>query len=171
MTVLEQLHAEIAARVNSIRAEYPDWPCRRGCDGCCHRLAEIPQLTSAEWALLQTGLATLPWDIRQAIRGNMAALETQQSRPLVCPLLDQTTGACRVYSYRPIACRTYGFYLQRGKGLFCKDIESQVNSGVLSEVVWGNQDAIDQRLKGAGETRELTSWFSDGVETEPSGRR
>jgi hypothetical protein len=28
-----------------------------------------------------------------------------------------------------------------------------------AEVVWGNQDAIDRRLCGLGETRELTEWF------------
>lgn len=161
MTTLIQLHAEIDARVDSIRAENPDWLCRQGCDGCCHRLAEIPQLTAAEWALLQQGLATLPQALLQDIGRNIAALKTQQSRPVVCPLLDQTAGACRVYPYRPIACRTYGFYVQRDKGLYCKDIESQVDSGALSDVVWGNQDAIDQRLKSTGETRKLTSWFSD----------
>lgn len=166
MTTLTQLQAEIEARVDSIRSENPAWLCRHGCDGCCHRLAEIPQLTAAEWALLQEGLATLPQALLQDIGRIIAALGTQQSRPIVCPLLDQTTGACRVYSYRPIACRTYGFYVQRDKGLYCNDIESQVDSGALTDVVWGNQDAIDQRLKCTGESRDLTWWFSDWLEME-----
>jgi len=65
-----------------------------------------------------------------------------------------------VYVHRPVACRTYGFYVQRDKGLYCKDIESRVAGGDWAEVVWGNQDAIDRRLCGLGETRDLTEWFA-----------
>lgn len=59
------------------------------------------------------------------------------------------------------ACRTYGFYVQRDKGLYCKDIETQVDSGRLDNVVWGNQGAIEELLKHPGETRKLTEWFDD----------
>lgn len=163
MNTLAKLHADIDQRVDFIRAEQPEWLCRSGCEGCCHRLAEIPQLTTEEWVLLREGLSLLPEAVLQGIRENVAALAEQQSRPIVCPLLDQATGTCRVYSYRPTACRTYGFYVQRDKGLYCKDIEAQVASGALVDVVWGNQDAIDQQLKGTGETRELTAWFSLGL--------
>jgi hypothetical protein len=60
-----------------------------------------------------------------------------------------------------VACRTYGFYVQRDKGLYCGDIEKRVADGDWSGVVWGNQDTIDRRLRGMGESRELTVWFSD----------
>jgi len=163
MNTLTELHADIDQRVDYIRAEHPEWLCRSGCEGCCHRLAEIPQLTAAEWTLLQEGLSLLPDVLLQGIRQDVEALAEQQSRPIVCPLLDQSTGTCRVYPYRPTACRTYGFYLQRDKGLYCKDIEAQVANGALDNVVWGNQDAIDQQLKSTGETRELTAWFSLGI--------
>jgi Fe-S-cluster containining protein len=158
---LTELHGDIDQRVDAIRAEHPDWLCRSGCEGCCHRLAEIPQLTAAEWALLQAGLSELPEALLQGIRQNVEALAEQQSRPIVCPMLNQETGTCRVYLYRPTACRTYGFYVQRDKGLYCKDIEAHVDIGALDNVVWGNQDAIDQQLKFTGETRELTAWFAD----------
>jgi Fe-S-cluster containining protein len=161
MNALTELHIYIDRRVDNIRSEHPDWLCRSGCDGCCHRLAEIPQITAAEWALLSEGIAELPQELIQSISRDIAALADQQARPIVCPLLDNSTGNCRVYLYRPIACRTYGFYVQRDKGLYCKDIEAQVDSGKLSEVVWGNEDAIDQRLKGMGKTRELTVLFAD----------
>lgn len=161
MNKLQALHASIEARVESIRSQHPDWLCRQGCEGCCHRLADIPRLTEAEWALLAEGLAALPETVLQNIRHEVAALSGQASRPVVCPLLDRATGSCRVYLQRPIACRTYGFYVQRDKGLYCKDIEAQVDGGALNDVVWGNQDAVDRQLKNAGEVRELTLWFAD----------
>jgi Fe-S-cluster containining protein len=64
-----------------------------------------------------------------------------------------------VYAQRPVACRTYGFYVQRELGLYCQDIESRVTDGTLADVVWGNHDAIDHRLGGLGETLALTEWF------------
>jgi Fe-S-cluster containining protein len=104
-------------------------------------------------------LALLPSELLLEISKDIAALAEQSSRPIVCPLLDQSAGACRVYAHRPVACRTYGFYVQRDKGLYCKDIESRVAGGALAEVVWGNQDVIDRRLCDLGDTRELTEWF------------
>lgn len=166
MAALIQLHQDIDARVHSIREDRPDWLCGKGCDHCCHRLADIPRLTSAEWDLLQPGLATLPAKNLQEISRRLAALADQPSRPVVCPLLDRATGACPVYAQRPVACRTYGFYVQRELGLYCHDIESRIADGSLADVVWGNHDVIDQRLGGLGETRPLTEWFagSDVIE-------
>ena len=159
--MLAEIHANIEQRVEAIREDHPEWLCRAGCEGCCHRLAEIPQLTTSEWALLQEGLATLSEPLQQRIRQSVEFLAEQTIRPIVCPMLDQSTGTCRVYAYRPTACRTYGFYVDRDKGLYCQDIEVQAASGKLDNVIWGNQDAIDQQLKGTGETRELTAWFAD----------
>lgn len=159
MNTLSQLHAEIEARVQGIRTSRTDWLCGKGCDGCCRRLADIPQLTAAEWALLQQGLTLLaPEQLRQ-IRRTMADLADQTSRPVICPLLDHSTGACPVYAQRPVACRSYGFYVQRELGLYCAEIESQVACGTLDDVVWGNHDAIDRQLAGLGERRALTEWF------------
>ena len=161
MDSLLQIHADIDARAQATLEGRPDWLCRKGCDGCCRRLAEAPRLTAAEWDWLRQGLAALPPELLQEISRNMAALS--KSRPLVCPLLDQAAGACRVYAHRPVACRTYGFYVQRDLGLYCKDIEARVAAGDWADVVWGNHDAIDRRLAGLGETRELTAWFEDWV--------
>jgi Fe-S-cluster containining protein len=160
MNTLTQLHADIEARVRAIRDDNPDWLCRMGCDGCCRRLAEIPRLTAAEWDWLRDGLAALPPELLREIGRDIAALDEQSSRPITCPLLDQSAGACMVYVHRPVACRTYGFYVQRDKGLYCKDIESRVAEGALAGVVWGNQDAIDRRLPGLGDSRDLTEWFT-----------
>ncbi len=113
---MTQLHADIDARVRAIRESQPDWLCRRGCAACCHRLAEIPQLTRAEWNLLKEGLATLSDGEKGAISDRVLALANNPSRPILCPMLDETAGACRVYPFRPVACRTYGFFVERNLG-------------------------------------------------------
>lgn len=159
-TALTVLHLDIEARVQAIRLDHPDWRCGKGCDSCCRRLAEVPQLTAAEWQLLQEGLAALEPEHLGRISRDMATLAGQQSRPVVCPLLDRTSGACPVYAQRPVACRSYGFYVQRDLGLYCHDIESRVAAGTLADVVWGNHDAIDRRLASLGESRSLTEWFA-----------
>lgn len=159
MIELAQLHADVEQRVSSIRQGRPDWLCAKGCDSCCRQLAAMPRLTVAEWSVLREGLAALPADRLDAIRRSMAALERADSGPVVCPLLDLSTGACPVYAQRPVVCRTYGFYVQRDKGLYCSGIESIVAQGGLDDVVWGNHDVIDQRLAGLGETRALHDWF------------
>lgn len=165
MPTLIQLHLDIDARVKHIRDAHPDWLCGKGCDGCCQRLAEIPQLTTAEWELLERGLSALPPEQLEEISRRMAALAEQETRPVICPMLNRSTGACQVYAYRPVACRTYGFYVQRDKGLYCHDIETQVADGDLVDVVWGNHDAIDQELNGLGDSRALTTWFSAWLAT------
>ncbi|HXU93028.1 MAG TPA: YkgJ family cysteine cluster protein [Gallionella sp.] len=159
MTTLAQLHVDINVRVQTIRGDRSDWLCGKGCDSCCRRLADVPRLTLAEWDLLQEGLTDLPPKRLQEIRKNMAALTSPRSRPVVCPMLDLATGTCPVYTQRPVACRTYGFYVQRDQGLYCHDIESRVADGTLADVVWGNHDAIDHRLASLGEIRALTDWF------------
>ena len=160
MNTLAQLHTDIEVRVQAIRDDHPDWLCSLGCDGCCRRLAEVPLLTAAEWDWLKEGLDSPPPELLQEIGQDIAALTKQNSRPIVCPMLDRSAGACQVYAHRPVACRTYGFYVQRDKGLYCKDIESRVANGAWAEVVWGNQDATDHRLGDLGDTRELTKWFT-----------
>jgi Fe-S-cluster containining protein len=80
-------------------------------------------------------------------------------------MLDQAQGACRVYAHRPVACRTYGFYVQRDKGLYCNDIESRVAKGDWATVVWGNHDAIDRQLNALGDSRDLTEWFASWQES------
>lgn len=169
MSTLFELHLAIDARVEAIRMDRPDWLCGKGCDGCCRQLAEVPRLTSAEWELLRAGLAALPAQQLGQIRRELGklgkpatapALPGECARRVVCPLLDRTSGACPVYAQRPVACRSYGFYVQRDLGLYCAAIESRVADGALADVVWGNHDAIDQRLAGLGEVRSLSEWFA-----------
>ena len=160
MIPLHVLHRDIDARVHKVREAHPDWPCAKGCDACCRHLARLPQLTAAEWALLRPAVAALPADRLEIIRAKMLDASRQDTGPVVCPLLDEVSGACPVYAQRPIACRTYGFYVERGVGLYCADIKGGVDRGELSDVVWGNQDAIKHALVEAGETRALDAWFA-----------
>ncbi len=160
---LNQLHAEIAQRVTAITQEHPDWPCRKGCGNCCRQLARIPQLTQAEWMLLQRGLMALPEAELAAVARGVASLAVAVPAPVTCPLLDLERDACRVYAQRPVACRTYGFYVQRDKGLYCQDILQQVERGERKDVVWGNQDGIDRQLASLGGTRALTDWFQEWI--------
>jgi Fe-S-cluster containining protein len=113
-----------------------------------------------EWDLLRHGLETLPAQQFLEISHNVATLANQLARHIVCPMLDQSAGACRIYEHRPVACRTYGFYVQRDLGLYCNEIKSEVERGGWVGVVWGNQDAIDRRLGGLGETKDLIEWFA-----------
>lgn len=162
MNTLAQLHADIEERVQAIRRDHPDWLCRLGCDSCCRQLADVPRLTAAEWEWLREGLVALPPEQLREIGQKIATLAEQPSHPIVCPLLDQAERACRVYAHRPVVCRTYGFYAQRDQGFHCKEIASHTATGNWSEVVWGNQDAIDCRLRGLGDTRDLPDWFAQG---------
>lgn len=160
MTALLQLKTNIESRILSILKQQPDWLCHKGCDGCCRRLAAVPFITLAEWESLQTGLAELPEQSLDIIKQNMLALEEQAERPITCPFLDLELGICKVYAYRPIACRTYGFYVERDKGLYCKEIESVQTTGALADVVWGNYDPINHELSKWGESHKLNEWFA-----------
>lgn len=162
---LSQLNQDIDRCVQGIREQHPDWLCGKGCDSCCKRLAEIPELTATEWTVLRQGLAALAPSTLHHIASRINQLADQVERPVVCPLLDQTTSACPVYAHRPVACRTYGFYVQRDSGLYCREIESHVADGRLADVVWGNHNVIDHRLSDLGNSRPLTEWFVDNPPT------
>ncbi|HPT50291.1 MAG TPA: YkgJ family cysteine cluster protein [Accumulibacter sp.] len=161
--LLRQLHADIAARVQVIRGDRADWPCGRGCGSCCRHLAGMPRLTAVEWQPLRDALAGWSPARRLEIRRKTAELARRESMApaLICPLLEEATDTCPVYLQRPVACRTHGFYVQRDKGLYCRDIESRVAAGGWADVVWGNQEAIDHRLSRLGESRTLSDWLAD----------
>ena len=160
MSTLSRLHADIDVRVQALRGDYPEWPCSKGCDSCCRRLADMPQLTAPEWDLLREGLAALTPERREDIRRATAEWAASPIRPVVCPMIDQSAATCPVYAQRPVACRTYGFYVQRDKGLYCRDMETQVAEGTMDGLVWGNHEAVERQLVELGETRSLTEWLA-----------
>ncbi|MFZ4654035.1 MAG: YkgJ family cysteine cluster protein [Methylococcus sp.] len=159
---LDQILLDVEQRVDSILTQRSDWLCRKGCDGCCRRLAEPPQLTLPEWERIWHAFLELSEPLQRTIRARVETLRTQTHGPFSCPFLQHHEGACMIYAARPVACRTYGFYRSRDQGLYCKDIQREVDHRALDDVVWGNQDVVDLRLKGLGSTRSLPQWFRDG---------
>lgn len=120
----------------------------------------MPQLSESEWQLLRKGLTQLSNAQRTRFEQALHALGTQPARPVTCPLLDRATQACMVYAYRPVACRTYGFYSERILGLYCNLIETAVERGDYADVIWGNHEAIDRTLTRHGPKRPLHEWFA-----------
>jgi Fe-S-cluster containining protein len=160
---LAVIYDRIEQRTTAILDAQPSWPCREGCDTCCHRLARPPELTRAEWDQLWDGFLTLDADTQREIRARvseLAAEVTRGARHFVCPLLARESGACMVYAHRPAACRMYGFYVARGEGRYCDLIHDRAESGALGDVVWGNHDAVDGALAQAfGEPISIIAWF------------
>jgi Fe-S-cluster containining protein len=155
MTRLYQIQEQVQTRTEEIAAAHGNWPCRKGCDDCCRHLASVPRVTRDEWLLMETALNA---NLRERIRDS-----AQKTRPVVCPLLDEESGACLIYAVRPVACRSYGFYAERDKVLGCHRIEALARGS--HAVIWGNHEALDERLAQIGLTRELFEWLA----TESAG--
>lgn len=157
---LVQLHEKINHRAASIIATTGEWPCHKGCDHCCRHLAAIPEATRAEWEQVSLGINALPPETHQKILTRIQALPAQLAAPYTCPFLDEASQACLIYTHRPVACRTYGFYVERDQGLYCTDIRQRVERGDYPGVVWGNQASIAAQLAPLGPAIPLTDWFA-----------
>ncbi len=176
-TRLLAIYDDVERRTRATAGERAWWPCRRGCDTCCRRLADIPQLVRAEWELLREGLDALAPEVRAEVDARIGELalaerEGRLPRHVVCPMLDEREGACRVYAHRPGACRTYGFYVERGIGLHCDMITEAVASRPANEepIVWGNAEGVTYalaRLRGERCSLPLTAWVSSSSRSSP----
>jgi Fe-S-cluster containining protein len=155
-TGLRVLHGEIDARARALRQAHGDWPCGRGCDACCRSLAGEPRVTRAEFELLSAGVAQLPLGVQQTIEERVTAMTL--SGPVVCPWLDRGTRECLVYQQRPIACRSYGFYVERDRGLYCRAMEAAVERGEFADAVWGNAEGVTGRAAALGESKPWREW-------------
>jgi Fe-S-cluster containining protein len=149
---LHHLDTQIESRVQTIRADRDWWPCRRGCDHCCRHLAHPPELSPAEWERVDAAVASLPAPIQEVVEQKIDTLlrqlvEQETSSAVVCPYLDEQEGACRIYEARPIACRTYGFFVTRDQDQYCEQIEAEVNNRRKDTIVWGNAEAIRTNLE------------------------
>jgi Fe-S-cluster containining protein len=157
---LADIYTDIDRRVHAITAARPIWPCTKGCDDCCRRLAQLPEMTAAEWHVLQQGFGQLDPARRRQVADKIQALSHQQTGYVTCPLLDEQHGACLVYVYRPVACRTYGFYVSRDGNRWCDAIQDLNDAGVCDDIILGNHSAIERRLQHRlGEIKSLAAWF------------
>ncbi len=147
---LDVLYTSIDARVAATHAASTDpWPCTVGCDVCCHKLSKIPEITDAEWDVLAAAIARVPAN-HELFAARIAALEGVEFGPVVCPFLAPEDGvarpgSCLVYDGRPAACRTYGYYAERGDLLGCATILAHDEDGAAG-ILWGNQLAVDREL-------------------------
>lgn len=147
MSGLVVIDAMVAGRCAATTAAILDWPCRAGCADCCRSLAQLPSLAVAEWERLEAAVpAAQQAAVAQRVREQLA----RGQGPYTCPWLDPSSDRCLVYEARPVACRTYGFYVERDKGLYCSRIEQRVAAGELDQVVWGNQVTVDEQLDAIG---------------------
>ena len=160
---LDVLYRRVDERVSAIVASRGGWPCRKGCDHCCRHLAAPLPITRLEWTYLQEGFQALPPETQADIRARIHAMADTQ-RPFTCPFLSLESGGCREYAHRPLACRTYGFYLSRGEGNWCQLIQGLLEQQGDGDIVWGNQEALEETVRRlSGPTRPLPEWFTSEV--------
>lgn len=149
---LQNLDDRIESTVQAIRGEREWWPCQRGCDHCCRHLAHPPKLSAAEWERIDEAISMLPVSGQAAIAQQIEALlqqivENTLGSFIVCPYLNQQEGSCYIYDSRPIICRTYGFFVDRGHDLYCQQIETEVGQRGETAIVWGNAAVIDGEIE------------------------
>jgi uncharacterized protein len=73
-------------------------------------------------------------------------------------MLDAETGACLIYNARPVACRSYGFYVERQNVLGCYRVEAIAEQS--AEVVWGNHVSLEEKLAVLGPAFALPVWLA-----------
>lgn len=108
-SIAREVHAAIDAALERDRnksAASADIRCRKGCSHCCHEPVEI---WPHEAALLVEGAraAGIPLDKARLERQSQYSIDTWRQQPAAdtaCVFLGGD-GACRVYEFRPNACR------------------------------------------------------------------
>lgn len=148
---LQDLDKRIESRVQDIRQERDWWPCQRGCDHCCRHLAHPPEISQAEWERVDAAVAMLPGPERALVEQRIHRLLEQIAagtvgNAVVCPYLNETEGACRIYASRPIPCRTYGFFVARDHEQYCQQIEEEIRDRSEEAIVWGNAETLRQEV-------------------------
>ena len=97
--------AKIDATFAGIQARYPqDFHCRQGCHSCCK-----PQLTvnALEAAAIRAALEANPALATACLENEKAAPHGKKR----CAFLD-AGGACLIYTFRPVVCRSHGAPIQ-----------------------------------------------------------
>src|SRR5688500_1109400 len=85
---LTDIYATIDRRAAAIAAAQPLWPCQEGCDGCCRRLAQVPEMTAAVWRVAYAGFFQLEPATQAQVARDIRALPQAPQRAVTCPFLD-----------------------------------------------------------------------------------
>lgn len=125
----------IYSLVDEVIAEMePMTVCRKGCAWCCAIPVEVMPI-EIKYIVKNTGL--------KPQKTGFIPIAGQEHNFGYCPLLDQTTGTCSVYEYRPFNCRTFVVY---DSPEYCKrgyegeDIKHWTNGG--PENGYGNKGIL-----------------------------
>ena len=95
-------------------------------------------------------------DFAQRIR----RLDSAFTGLLTCPLLEERTGACRVYANRPAMCRMYGSYIARDGNEWCELVQDLYDTGACDGLVLGNAKGPKRDLsQKCGAVKSLVEWF------------
>lgn len=121
--LLEQCLLAVDILTDRLQKLNPQIGCAQGCSRCCESFA-LPEVTWAEWNLIQSSLADLPAEILAVIQKQLATIPEAnfdaQGWPrhprnayahLRCPLL--VDGRCSIYAYRPLSCRAMGYFFSK----------------------------------------------------------
>jgi len=151
MSTINNLKHSIQTTIDNILLQYNNWPCNKGCDYCCNNIEHMPYLTIEEIEMLNEGIKLLDKHVIENIKVKIKNLNEHFTH-FKCPFIS-SEGHCLVYDHRPIACRTYGFYISninKSKGLFCYKIQELESSNKLNHIIWGNYNVISTQLESMG---------------------
>jgi Fe-S-cluster containining protein len=121
-------------------------------------LSGIPNWTGPEWNLIWEAYLGLSPTVREEVLVRVRSMGG--TAPYVCPFLDLELDRCRIYEARPLVCRTYGFYVERDRGLYCREMQARAGQGEWADVVWGNQASVEAKLGEMGERQDVQRWFA-----------
>ncbi len=117
--------------------------------------------------MLFAAIDALGPEVRADVDRRIEALGPTPTRPIVCPLLDEATGRCRVYEARPLACRSYGYYAGRDGDYWCEKVAAHV-ADRRDTWIAGNQIGLDRaRDVRLGTSADLVTRYR----ARPSSRR
>jgi Fe-S-cluster containining protein len=121
--LVEQCLLAVDILTDRLQKLNPAIGCVQGCSRCCESMA-LPEVTFAEWQLLESALVDLAPETVQRIKTNIASIPADSFDPqgwpryprnaytqLKCPLL--IDGRCSVYAFRPLSCRSMGYFFSK----------------------------------------------------------
>ncbi len=129
--------------------------CTKGCAHCCKVPVQV-SLLEADYISSKTGVKI------QLVSKNRYTMP--QSVDTYCPLLDQATGICSVYQYRPLACRlfatidSYKFCERSDVSHYLHSFDSQPLFKMVHEFLLIQSDTAGKPLNVAA-VAEIRDWF------------